>query len=134
MTFSLHPHFQNKPFLVNLRLCVVLLEEETHYPWLILIPRKEQARTLIDLSWEEKILLLQDLEQTEKVLYQNPMVEHTNIAAIGNKTPQLHIHVIGRNRKDPAWPGTVWDHPVKERYTALSSDIEQWRQAFTKKN
>jgi diadenosine tetraphosphate (Ap4A) HIT family hydrolase len=39
-----------------------------------------------------------------------------NVAAIGNKTPQLHIHVIARNTADPAWPYTVWDHPVRAKY------------------
>jgi diadenosine tetraphosphate (Ap4A) HIT family hydrolase len=40
-----------------------------------------------------------------------------NVAAIGNKTPQLHVHVIARYTHDPAWPGTVWDHPVRSPYS-----------------
>ena len=35
-------------------------------------------------------------------------VDKLNIAALGNVTPQLHIHVIGRRRDDPVWPDPVW--------------------------
>ena len=31
-----------------------------------------------------------------------------NVAALGNQTPQLHIHVIARFQTDPAWPGPIW--------------------------
>ena len=31
-----------------------------------------------------------------------------NLAALGNVTPQLHVHVIGRRRDDEAWPAPVW--------------------------
>jgi diadenosine tetraphosphate (Ap4A) HIT family hydrolase len=39
------------------------------------------------------------------------------VAAIGNKTSQLHIHVIARYQTDPAWPDTVWDHPNRIPYS-----------------
>ena len=35
-------------------------------------------------------------------------VDKLNVAALGNVTPQLHIHVIGRRRDDPVWPDPVW--------------------------
>ena len=48
---------------------------------------------------------------------------------IGNKTPQLHVHIIARFEGDPDWPGTVWDGH-KEAYDpeaakALISDIKR---------
>jgi diadenosine tetraphosphate (Ap4A) HIT family hydrolase len=57
-----------------------------------------------------------------------------NVAAIGNRTPQLHIHVIARFADDPAWPKTIWDHPVRAPYP--QEQKEQWikvlRNAFSK--
>ncbi|HXF28368.1 MAG TPA: hypothetical protein VN457_00840, partial [Chlamydiales bacterium] len=41
-----------------------------------------------------------------------------NVAMLGNKITQLHVHVIGRFENDPAWPATVWDHPLREPYEA----------------
>jgi diadenosine tetraphosphate (Ap4A) HIT family hydrolase len=35
-------------------------------------------------------------------------VEKLNVGALGNITPQLHVHVVGRRADDPAWPGPVW--------------------------
>ena len=35
-------------------------------------------------------------------------VEKLNVGALGNITPQLHIHIVGRWPGDPAWPGPVW--------------------------
>ena len=35
-------------------------------------------------------------------------VEKLNVGALGNVTPQLHVHVVGRRADDPAWPDPVW--------------------------
>ena len=34
--------------------------------------------------------------------------EKLNVAALGNVTPQLHIHHIVRFQSDPAWPAPIW--------------------------
>ena len=40
--------------------------------------------------------------------------EKLNVAALGNVTPQLHIHHVVRYAVDPAWPGPIWGkHPMK---------------------
>ena len=31
--------------------------------------------------------------------------DKVNVGALGNVVPQLHVHVVGRFRSDPAWPG-----------------------------
>jgi diadenosine tetraphosphate (Ap4A) HIT family hydrolase len=42
-----------------------------------------------------------------------------NVAALGNLTPQLHIHVIARRASDPAWNKPVWGVvPAKAYETA----------------
>jgi diadenosine tetraphosphate (Ap4A) HIT family hydrolase len=45
-------------------------------------------------------------------------VAKLNIGALGNKVPQLHIHVVGRRQGDPAWPGPVWGHSPAVPYEA----------------
>ena len=35
-------------------------------------------------------------------------MQKLNVAALGNVTPQLHVHVIGRRSDDDAWPRPVW--------------------------
>jgi hypothetical protein len=47
-------------------------------------------------------------------------VDKINVAAIGNIVNQLHVHIVGRNRGDVAWPGTVWACDEKKPF----SDVE----------
>ena len=47
-----------------------------------------------------------------------PGVEKLNVGALGNMVPQLHVHVIGRRKGDPAWPGPVWGHGPATDYRA----------------
>lgn len=117
MSFELHPNFAKKIFITDLPLCRVLLEDDKNYPWIMLIPRRADKSRIMDLAAADQLLLLQELDLTQKILWNYYKPEQLNVAAIGNKTPQLHIHVIARNTQDPAWPGTVWDHPVKEKYS-----------------
>lgn len=94
------------------------MENERHYPWLMLIPRRNNVSRLMDLSFEDQIELLKEVDLAQKILWEEFKPEQLNVAALGNKTPQLHVHVIARFKDDPAWPGTVFDHPVRKPYTA----------------
>jgi diadenosine tetraphosphate (Ap4A) HIT family hydrolase len=116
MTFLLHPNLLSKIFIVDLPLCRVLLEDEKHYPWLFLVPRKPNISRIIDLPAVDQQQLLLELDIAQKILWEEFQPDQLNVAAIGNKTPQLHVHVIARTTTDPAWPKTVWDHPVRAKY------------------
>lgn len=118
MSFTLHPNFESKTVVADLPLCRVLLEDEKHYPWLIAVPKIPDASRLIDLKSSDQMQLIIELDFIQRVIWKEFKPKQLNVAAIGNKTPQLHIHVIARYENDPAWPGTVWDHPVKGRYDA----------------
>jgi diadenosine tetraphosphate (Ap4A) HIT family hydrolase len=115
--FELHPNLVNKTFVIDLPLCRVLLEDESHYPWLLLIPRKPCLRHSMDLSPTDQLQLMHELQAAQEILWHEFNPTQINVAAIGNKTPQLHVHVIARRLEDPAWPGTVWDHPVRSPYS-----------------
>jgi diadenosine tetraphosphate (Ap4A) HIT family hydrolase len=117
MSFELHPALAKKTHVLNLSLCTVLLEDEVHYPWLILVPRRPGLSTLMNVPLEEQGKLMQEMSLAQHVLTNMFQPTQINVAAIGNKTPQLHIHVIARFTNDPAWPHTVWDHPIKAPYS-----------------
>lgn len=116
MTFALHPNLTKKIFIIDLPLCRVLMENESHYPWLLLVPRQPNASRIIDLSEKNQLQLIKELDFIQKIMWEEFKPSQLNVAAIGNKTPQLHIHVIARFADDPAWPNTVWDHPVRTQY------------------
>jgi len=54
-----------------------------------------------------------------------------NVEKIGNKVPQLHIHIIARFKKDSSWPLSVWVVKGKP-YTkkTLSETISKINKAF----
>lgn len=117
MSFELHPNLKNKIKICDLPLCSVLMEDESHYPWLFLVPRRPNVSKIMDLSSQDQLQLLKELDLCQKALWKEFQPKQINVAAIGNKTPQLHIHVIARFEDDPAWPNTVWDHPVRAKYS-----------------
>lgn len=114
--FKLHPNLACKIWIADLPLCTVLLENNSHYPWLMLVPRLPNVSKLIDLTLPQQMTVLTELDQAQRVLQELFEPTQLNVAAIGNKTPQLHIHVLARSSTDPAWPGVVWDHPAKAPY------------------
>lgn len=61
------------------------------------------------LTMEERLQLMREIALCEEVMSELFKPAQTNVAMIGNKTPQLHVHVIARFEGDPDWPGTVWD-------------------------
>lgn len=116
-TFELHQNLQKKTFITDLPLCRVLLEDEANYLWLLLVPRRPHIRLLMQLEPSDQWQLMQELSLAQKNLIDYIHPYHMNVAAIGNKTDQLHIHVIARSQEDPAWPNTIWDHPTRCPYT-----------------
>lgn len=132
MNFELHPNLAKKSFLIDLPLCKVLLEDEVHYPWIFLVPRRPKVSKIMDLKTLDQLLLLQEIDLAQRIMWKLFQPSQLNVAAIGNKTPQLHVHIIARTTDDPAWPHTVWDHPQRAPYSAQekSSVIEKLKNLF----
>lgn len=132
MSFELHPNLFRKDLVLDLPLCSVLLENESHYPWLLLVPRRPSILRMMDLQEGDQVQLLKELNFAQQVLWDSFILTQLNVAAIGNKTPQLHVHVVGRRSTDPAWPCTVWDHKDKRPYTPQEKEaiLDQLRLAF----
>lgn len=114
--FELHPNLKKKTFVFDLPLCRVLLEDESYYPWVFLVPRLPNISRIMDLQIKDQWQLMLELDGAQKIFWELFNPKQLNVAAIGNKTPQLHVHVIARQEGDPAWPGCVWDHPIKMPY------------------
>jgi diadenosine tetraphosphate (Ap4A) HIT family hydrolase len=134
MMFELLPSLAKKIHLCDLPLCSALLEDEKNYPWLILVPRRLALTNLLSVAEEDRSQLWDEVWMAQQVLSDLFHPTQLNVASIGNKTPQLHIHVIARFSSDLAWPHTVWDHPVRAAYDQEQKDliVLQLREAFSK--
>ena len=103
--------------LGRLGICRVLLKDNAHYFWFILVPELEGAEELHALdatSYAEVSFAMRGLAAWVAETFQP---DKLNVAAIGNKVRQLHVHVVGRHEGDAAWPGTVWDCPAQKPFS-----------------
>lgn len=118
--FEIDPAFlATSHALGELPLSHARLQDDARYPWIVLIPRRAGARELEDLAREELAALTDEiLAAGRAVRALGFQVDKLNVGALGNVTPQLHVHVIGRRAQDPAWPGPVWGHSPAEPYPA----------------
>jgi diadenosine tetraphosphate (Ap4A) HIT family hydrolase len=99
--------------LASLTLCEVRLQADARFPWIVLVPRRPGARELDHLSAADRARLMEEVVLASAAVRAigaaiGRPVEKLNVGALGNITPQLHIHVVGRRADDPAWPGPVW--------------------------
>jgi diadenosine tetraphosphate (Ap4A) HIT family hydrolase len=92
----------------DLPLCRVLVIKDANYPWLLLVPRREGAVEIIDLSEVEQAQLMTEISRVSRALKETTKCDKLNVAALGNVVPQLHVHIIARRKTDAAWPRPVW--------------------------
>ena len=99
--------------LASLRLCEALLCADGRFPWIILVPRRSGARELEHITNGDRAQLMDEVIAAGAAVRAigaalGRPVEKLNVGQIGNVTPQLHVHVVGRRADDPCWPGPVW--------------------------
>ncbi len=114
--------------LGDLFLCHARLQCDARFPWIVLIPRRMGLREIEDLSpadrtrlMDEAVLAGQAVRALGEAL--GRPVEKLNVGALGNITPQLHLHVVGRRSDDSAWPDPVWGKGQKVAYEHGDLDL-----------
>lgn len=117
MAFTLHPQLAADTFFIaDWPLSKLLLMNDRRYPWLILVPRREDMRDLVDLLPGDQTQLLAEINQSAALLRQKFQPHKLNIAALGNVVAQLHVHIVARQETDAAWPKPVWGIGQREVY------------------
>lgn len=94
-------------------LCQLRLQDDARFPWLVLIPRRAGLREIEDLTPAERAVLMEEVVRAGDLVRSlgeaaGRPVQKLNVAALGNVTAQLHIHVVGRRPDDGLWPDPVW--------------------------
>lgn len=112
----------------ELNLCDVRLINDSHYPWLILIPRIAGIVEVIDLSTSQQTQLWNESALVCKMLKQIHDPDKLNVAAIGNLVSQCHVHHIARFTHDKTWPAPVWGKHSAKPYPDQAADqiIQQY--------
>jgi diadenosine tetraphosphate (Ap4A) HIT family hydrolase len=131
--FAVSPAFlSTSQALVSLPLCEARLQLDARWPWIVLIPRRYGAREIDDLREADRAVLMEECVLAGAAVRAmgaalGRPVEKLNLGALGNVTPQLHVHLVGRRADDAAWPGPVWGVGKAVGYEAEA--LEQARAA-----
>lgn len=124
MPFELDPVLAADTFeVMSLELCDVRLMNDARFTWLILVPRRDAAVEILDLSPPDQDLLWSEIRVAAEALRTSCRPDKLNIGALGNLVAQLHVHVIARRRNDAAWPAPVWASGRPQPYGRKRDDV-----------
>jgi len=138
LMFKLHPAIQRTSApLATLPLSDARVQLDARFPWIVLVPRVVGASGVEDLSPEDQARLLTEILAAGQAVRAighaaGVPVERLNLGVLGNITPQLHVHIVGRRSDDAAWPGPVWGHGEAEPYAeqALAAALAAAKEAL----
>jgi diadenosine tetraphosphate (Ap4A) HIT family hydrolase len=131
--WHLHPQLAEDTHPVaHFALSDLQLMDDANHPWLILVPRVEDAVEWVDLDDAQQAELTREISRACRALQSLFKPNKLNVAALGNMVPQLHVHVIARFSDDIAWPRPVWGMASAQPYSPeeLVRRIEDLRTAL----
>ena len=132
MPFKIDKKFlKSSHHIIELKLCSIRLHDNSKFPWVILIPKRNKITDISDLNSKDQILLIKEIVYVSKIMKKLFKTPKLNVEKIGNIVSQLHIHIIARYKKDSSWPLSVW--VVKGKcYSAkaLKDVVNKIRMAF----
>ena len=135
MLFKLDRKFlKSSYYITDLKLCTIRLNDNSKFPWVILIPKRNNITDMSDLNSKDQNLLMKEIIYVSKIMKKSFKTKKLNVEKIGNIVPQLHIHIIARSKKDSSWPLSVWVVKGKNySKTALKIMAEKVRKSLNKK-
>jgi diadenosine tetraphosphate (Ap4A) HIT family hydrolase len=121
--------------ITELKLCNVRLINNSKFPWIILIPKRNNITDIFQLKEKDQNLLMREIVYISKIMKKTFKAFNLNVEKIGNIVSQLHVHVIARSKKDSSWPLPVWV-VKKKTYSkpALNKIILKLQKAVLEKN
>ena len=107
--FKINNKFLNSShYILDLKLCTVRLNDNSKFPWIILIPKRKNINDISDLNSKDKLLLMKEIVYSSKSMKKLFKTSNLNVEKIGNIVSQLHLHIIARKKNDCSWPLSVW--------------------------
>ena len=126
--FALHPQLAADTFEIgDFPLSKVLLMNNAHLTWVILVPKRANIREWHELSKQDQLQLHAESIALGEALMDEFDGTKLNTGALGNIVPQMHLHHIVRFESDPAWPAPVWGNIANTPYQidAAKEQIER---------
>ncbi len=109
INFKLDERLKNDgQVIADLTLCSVIFVDNANYPWIILVPKQNNLKEVIDLNQNDQMILMKEISYISKLVKELFQPDKLNIAALGNIVEQLHVHIIARFKSDVEWPNPVF--------------------------
>ena len=107
--FKLDNRLENDSFFIQeIKNFQIRLMNVQEFFWIVLIPIKPNLIELSDLEVDERNELLNFAVDLGNYIKSVQNFDKVNIGMLGNVVSQLHLHLVLRNKDDPALPGAVW--------------------------
>ncbi len=134
MSFKLDRKFlKSSHHIIDLKLCTIRLNDNSKFPWVILIPKRNKITDMSDLNSKDQTLLIKEIVYVSKIMKKLFKTSKLNVEKIGNIVPQLHIHIIARYKKDASWPFSVWVVKGKSYNKKLANSFIEKIKLYLKK-
>ena len=129
--FKLHSQLEADTMAIaSLETCELLLMNDSRWPWLILVPRIEDAIEWHELFTDQRQDIDLEISNVASLLKAYTRCDKINVASLGNSVQQLHIHVVARSEGDANWPGPVWGYGTRVPYeTDPSTEMVEFFQS-----
>ncbi|MDS7595774.1 HIT family protein [Agrobacterium tumefaciens] len=129
-TFRLDERLARDSELVTrLGLCELRLQNDSRWPWLVLVPQRNDVSELFELTPLDQAVLTFETNLVAAALKDVTGSTKINVGALGNIVRQLHVHIIARSEGDTCWPGPIWGHGTAVPYAA--SDKKSFMQKIS---
>lgn len=112
--------------------CRVVDAQDPQYPGYCRIVWNAHVREMSDLDRDERAHLWDVVLATELALRELLRPAKINLAALGNRVPHLHWHVIPRFEDDAHFPDAVWA-PPRRLGAAYGIDLERLRSELARR-
>ena len=124
--FVLHPRLRTDTWPLGAsQSSHLLLMNNALVPWLILVPKTEETE-LYRLAPDLREQVREEMDALCAFMDSELRPHKLNVATLGNRVPQLHIHLVARYHEDVFWPGPVWGR--QERRDYQTEEVERLRE------
>jgi diadenosine tetraphosphate (Ap4A) HIT family hydrolase len=107
---------RDSDLIATLDLCQLRIQNDSRWPWLVMVPHRADMTEIFDLSEADQALLSAEVNHVATALKATTGATKINVGALGNIVRQLHVHVIARFEGDANWPGPIWGYGSAEPY------------------
>ena len=125
--FLLNARLKQDTFFVrDMAVSTLLLMNNAHIPWVILVPKRDDVTSILDLSSVDYDILTSEIRHVAQLMQNLFNPERLNIASLGNVVSQMHWHIVCRFTDDICFPKPVWGNIPDMPYKAeRANDIIQ---------